>query len=120
MVALSTDTEVHPPKIPLIRGRVELDVVNGIPDEYLQINGSYEMAAEQRVEWEAEVRSRYGGMVRVVVTVDLGEAHRRRDHPAHRGRGAGPTAGGTPEDGLRAVERGVPEGRSGGQPCRGR
>lgn len=68
MVALTIDTEVHPPKILLIRGRTELDVVEGIPDEYLQMNGSYEMTAEQRVEWEAEVRSLYDGMVRIVVT----------------------------------------------------
>ncbi len=68
MVALTIDTEVHPPKILLIRGRAELDVVEGIPDEYLQMNGSYQMTAEQRVEWEAEVRSLYDSMVRIVVT----------------------------------------------------
>jgi hypothetical protein len=67
-VALTIDTEVHPPKILLIRGRAELDVVEGIPEEYLQINGTYTMTAEQRVEWEAEVRSLYDGMVRIVVT----------------------------------------------------
>jgi hypothetical protein len=68
MVALTIDTEVHPPKILLIRGRAELDVVDGIPDEYLQMNGSYAMTPEQRVEWEAQVRSLYDGMVRIVVT----------------------------------------------------
>jgi hypothetical protein len=67
-VALTIDTEVHPPKILLIRGRAELDVVDGIPDEYLEMNGSYEMTPEQRVEWEAEVRSLYPAMVRIVVT----------------------------------------------------
>ncbi|WP_194909418.1 pyridoxamine 5'-phosphate oxidase family protein [Catenulispora rubra] len=67
-VALTIDTESHPPKILLIRGSVELDVVDGIPEEYLQINGSYEMTPEQRVEWEAEVRSLYDGMVRIVLT----------------------------------------------------
>jgi len=67
-VALTIDTEVHPPKILLIRGRAELDEVDGIPDEYLQINGSYEMTPEQRVEWEAEVHSLYDGMVRIVLT----------------------------------------------------
>ncbi|MFB7724515.1 MULTISPECIES: pyridoxamine 5'-phosphate oxidase family protein [unclassified Nocardia] len=67
-VALTIDTEVHPPKILLIRGRVELDEVDGIPEEYLQMNGSYDMSAEQRVEWEAEVRSLYDGMVRIVIT----------------------------------------------------
>jgi len=68
MVALTIDTEIHPPKILLIRGRAELDVVEGIPDEYLMMNGSYVMTPEQRVEWEAEVRSLYDGMVRIVVT----------------------------------------------------
>ena len=68
MVALTIDTEVHPPKILLIRGRAELDVVDGIPEEYLQMNGTYQMTPEQRVAWEAEVRSLYDGMVRVAVT----------------------------------------------------
>jgi hypothetical protein len=68
MVALTIDTEVHPPKILLIRGRAELDVVEGIPDEYLEMNSSYTMTPEQRVEWEAGVRSLYDAMVRIVVT----------------------------------------------------
>ncbi|MFJ9896008.1 pyridoxamine 5'-phosphate oxidase family protein [Streptomyces sp. NPDC091280] len=67
-VALTIDTEVHPPKILLLRGRASLDVVDGIPEEYLQMNGSYQMTPEQRVAWEAEVRSLYDGMVRIVVT----------------------------------------------------
>jgi hypothetical protein len=67
-VALTIDTEVHPPKILLIRGRAELDVVDGIPDEYLEASGTYTMTPEQRVEWEAGVRSLYDGMVRIVVT----------------------------------------------------
>ncbi len=68
-VALTIDTEVHPPKILLIRGRAELDFVDGIPDEFLEANSTYEMTPEQRVVWEKEVRSLYhDGMVRVVVT----------------------------------------------------
>src|SRR5947207_1891886 len=53
-VALTIDTEVevHPPKILLIRGRVELDVVAGIPEEFLEANVTYEMTPEQRVDWE--------------------------------------------------------------------
>jgi hypothetical protein len=66
-VALTIDTEVHPPKILLIRGRAELDVVEGIPDEYFEASGTYEMTPEQRVEWEAGVRSLYDSMVRIVV-----------------------------------------------------
>jgi len=66
-VALTIDTEVHPPKILLLRGRAEVEVVDGIPDEYLEMNGSYTMTPEQRVEWEAEVRSLYDGMARISV-----------------------------------------------------
>lgn len=69
MVALTIDTEVYPPRILLVRGRTELDTVAGIPDEYLQSSGTYAMTPEQRIEWEAEVRSLYhDGMVRIVVT----------------------------------------------------
>jgi hypothetical protein len=68
MVALTMDTEVHPPKLLLVRGQAELDVVEGIPDEYLQFNGVYQMTPEQRVEWEAGVRALYTSMVRIVVT----------------------------------------------------
>jgi len=68
-VALTIDTEVHPPKILLIRGEAELDYVDGIPDEYMKMPSAYEMTPEQRVEWEAGVRSLYDeGMVRIVVT----------------------------------------------------
>jgi hypothetical protein len=38
-VALTIDIEEHPPKVLLIRGRAELDVVEGIPDEYLESSG---------------------------------------------------------------------------------
>ncbi|HEX5944752.1 MAG TPA: pyridoxamine 5'-phosphate oxidase family protein, partial [Acidimicrobiales bacterium] len=67
-VALTIDTEVHPPTILLLRGDAVLDEVEGIPDEYLQMNGTYEMTPEQRTEWETEVRSLYDSMVRIVVT----------------------------------------------------
>jgi hypothetical protein len=66
-VALTIDTEVHPPKILLLRGDAVLDEVEGIPEEYLQANGTYQMTPEQRVVWEAEVRSLYDSMVRIVV-----------------------------------------------------
>ena len=52
-VALTIDTEVHPPKILLIRGRAELDVVDGIPDEYL--------AGERHLQDDARAAGRVGG-----------------------------------------------------------
>ena len=66
-VALTIDTEVHPPMILLLRGEAVLDEIDGIPDEYLEMSGTYEMTPEQRVEWEAGVRSLYESMVRIVV-----------------------------------------------------
>ncbi|GCE77102.1 pyridoxamine 5'-phosphate oxidase family protein [Cellulomonas biazotea] len=67
-VALTIDTEVHPPHVLLLRGVAVLDPVDGIPDEYLQMSGTYEMTAEQRAGFESEVRSLYvDGMVRIVV-----------------------------------------------------
>src|SRR3954470_17112034 len=44
-IALTIDTEVHPPRILLIRGDAVLDEVDGIPEEYLQMNGTYVMTA---------------------------------------------------------------------------
>ena len=67
-VALTIDTEVHPPKVLLLRGKAELDPVDGIPAEYYETSGSYEMTPEQRQEWEKEIRATYvDGMVRIVV-----------------------------------------------------
>lgn len=66
--ALTIDTEVHPPKILLLRGEVALDEVEGIPDEYIQMNGALSMTTEQRAEWETEVRALYQSMVRIVLT----------------------------------------------------
>ena len=67
-VALTIDTETFPPKILLIRGSVELETVDGIPDEYLSTNNVYSMTPEQRADWEAEVRSLYTQMVRIRIT----------------------------------------------------
>jgi hypothetical protein len=39
----------------------------GIPDEFFETSGTYETTPEQRVEWEADVRSLYDGTVRIVV-----------------------------------------------------
>ena len=50
MVALASATGAHPPEILLIRDRADLEAADGIPDEYLQMNGSYTMTPEQRVE----------------------------------------------------------------------
>jgi hypothetical protein len=78
----SVYTEVQPPNILLLRGDAVLDEVQGIPDEYLQMSGTYEMAPEQRVEWEVGVRSLYDSMVRIVREANRGEADRLHRHAA--------------------------------------
>lgn len=67
-VALTIDTEEFPPKILLIRGTADLELVDGIPEEYMTTNNVMSMTPEQRAEWEAEVRSLYRQMVRIRIT----------------------------------------------------
>jgi len=44
-------------------------VADGLRQEYHQMKGSHEITIEQCVEREAEVRSLYDGMVRIVLTL---------------------------------------------------
>jgi hypothetical protein len=66
-VALTIDTDEFPPNVLLLRGKAELEWVDGIPDEYMQINDPSYMTAEQREAWEAGVRSLYDAMYRIRV-----------------------------------------------------
>jgi uncharacterized pyridoxamine 5'-phosphate oxidase family protein len=66
-VALTIDTDEFPPNVLLLRGRAELEWVDGIPDEFIQMNDSSYMTAEQREAWEAGVRSLYDAMYRIRV-----------------------------------------------------
>lgn len=68
VAALTMDTETQPPRALLVRGRAEIDVVEGVPEEFLQANGAHAMEPEQRSAWETEVRSLYDGMARIAVT----------------------------------------------------
>jgi hypothetical protein len=51
----------------LIRGKAELEWVDGIPDEYMQMNDASYMTPEQRKGWEAGVRVIYPAMYRIKV-----------------------------------------------------
>jgi len=66
-VALTIDTDDFPPNILLLRGKAELEWVDGIPDEFMQMNDPSYMTAEQREAWEAGVRSLYKAMYRIRV-----------------------------------------------------
>ncbi len=66
-IALTIDTTDHPPQILLIRGAASLETVDGIPDEYLQMQSGL-VPADQLDGWLAGVRELYRQMVRITVT----------------------------------------------------
>jgi general stress protein 26 len=66
-VALTIDTGAFPPKVLLIRGTAEVELVQGIPDGYLEA-GHKVTTDEQYPEWEAGVKALYDEMVVVTVT----------------------------------------------------
>jgi hypothetical protein len=66
-VAITIDTEGFPPKVLLIRGTATLELVDGVPDEYLTGNFRPGLTDEQFAEWEAGVRDLYEQMVKIIV-----------------------------------------------------
>jgi hypothetical protein len=66
-VAITVDTGAFPPKVLLIRGTAELDLVQGVPDEYIE-GGRKLMSADQFPEWEAGVKALYTEMVVITIT----------------------------------------------------
>jgi hypothetical protein len=69
-VAITIDTEGFPPKVLLLRGTATLELVDGVPDEYVGGNLTATMPAEQLAEWEAGVRALYDQMVKITVEVE--------------------------------------------------
>jgi hypothetical protein len=67
-VALTIDTGAFPPKVLLIRGTAELELVEGVPDGYLEA-GHKVMTDEQYPSWEAGVKGLYSEMVVITVTL---------------------------------------------------
>lgn len=65
-VALTVDTDGFPPKVLLVRGTATMEVVDGVPDEYLAASRKV-VRPEQWAEFEAGVRATYESMVRITV-----------------------------------------------------
>ena len=65
-VALTIDTAAFPPKVLLLRGIAEVDVVEGIPEGYL-VAGHKVMTDDQYPEWVAGVKGLYDEMA--VITI---------------------------------------------------
>ncbi|WP_433160488.1 pyridoxamine 5'-phosphate oxidase family protein [Kribbella sp. CA-247076] len=66
-VALTIDTGAFPPKVLLIRGSAEVEVVQGVPEGYLTA-GHKVMTDEQYPDWEAGVKALYSEMVVITIT----------------------------------------------------
>ncbi len=68
-VAITIDTEGHPPRVLLIHGAASVELVDGVPDEYLAASRKL-MTDEQYGPWEAGVRALYQQMVVIRITPD--------------------------------------------------
>ena len=66
-VALTIDRGAFPPKVLLIRGTAEVELVDGIPDGYLNA-GRKVMTDDQYMPWVAGVQALYDEMVVITIT----------------------------------------------------
>lgn len=67
-VAITIDKGAFPPKVLLLRGTAEVELVQGIPQGYLDA-GHKVMTDEQYPEWKAGVEALYTEMVLITVTL---------------------------------------------------
>lgn len=65
--ALTIDTETQPPHILLVRGTTSVEIVDGVPVEYLQASWKAIHGDEQRAAFEAQVRDLYKQMARITL-----------------------------------------------------
>lgn len=69
-VAITIDTvEPWPPRVLLVRGAASLELVDGVPDEYVEA-GRKVTPADVADDWEAGVRGLYDQMVRITIEPD--------------------------------------------------
>ena len=68
-VSITIDTEGYPPKALLLRGAAELDLLEGVPDEYVEASGKI-VPDDQFEQWQAGVRALYSQMYRITITPD--------------------------------------------------
>ncbi|QYN34922.1 pyridoxamine 5'-phosphate oxidase family protein [Pseudonocardia sp. DSM 110487] len=69
-VAITIDTqEQWPPRVLLIRGAASVELVDGVPDEYIEASRKV-TPAEVFTDWEAGVRGLYDRMVRITIDPD--------------------------------------------------
>ena len=64
--AITIDTETQPPRALLIRGSAEVEIVDGVPYEYLAANRKVGSPREWQA-FEVEVRAVYPQMARITI-----------------------------------------------------
>ncbi len=66
-VALTVDTDSFPPHVLLVRGEAAVEVVDGVPDEFVAASRRF-IGEDGMLEWEAGVRALYKQMAIIRVT----------------------------------------------------
>ncbi len=66
-VALTIDTNAFPPHVLLVRGTAAIDIVDGVPPEYLQASRKA-VGPGQWEQFEAQVRAMYKRIARITIT----------------------------------------------------
>jgi Pyridoxamine 5'-phosphate oxidase len=65
-LSIDTDTDTQPPHVLLVRGTATIEIVDGVPNEFLEASDK----SLPRVQWpqfEAQVRSIYPQMARITI-----------------------------------------------------
>ena len=71
-VALTIDTNTFPPRVLLVRGTASVEVIEGVPPEYLE--GAKKMVGAQVWQaFEAQVRRMYKQMARITIVPEWAE-----------------------------------------------
>jgi hypothetical protein len=68
-VALTVDTETQPPHVLLVRGTASVEIVDGVPSEFLEASRKY-FPPEQWQGFETQSRALYPQMARISITPD--------------------------------------------------
>jgi general stress protein 26 len=66
-VALTIDTSTFPPRVLLVRGTAALEIVEGVPDEFVESSRRF-VGEDGMPEWEVGVRALYKQMAIIRIT----------------------------------------------------
>jgi hypothetical protein len=108
-VALTIDTDTFPPNVLLVRGSAVVQIIDGVPPEYLDAGRRYIHDDQQYQAWEAGVRGLYKQMARIVITPDWVKILDFENRHPQRSRRTGPAPA------LRHVRGAQPMRRSPGR-----